>query len=264
MELNLNCRVCGSKDLFLYYFQGDNNQYKFYKCKKCALINYDLSGGLDQGKYTISYIDPAIKDLKINIDQVETFNFIKKSVLEKGKLLDIGCGNGRLLLSAKEDAWKVNGIELSEFYASEINSRYSIDVIAANFFEYDNTLGVFDVTVLRHVLEHLPDSVTAMNKINQSLKVGGYGVLEFPNIEGINLKLKRFLIKIGLVKKKYGKNYIPGHCNEFSKKSFKFLLNQTGFKLLKWELYSSTHKYSKVLTLLNISSKARVLIQKIR
>lgn len=259
----MDCRLCGSDDLTLYYYQGDDNQYNFLKCNNCSLVNYDISQGLDQGKYTISYLDPEKKDHKINIDQIETYKFIQKSIVKRGRLLDIGCGNGRLLVSAKQDGWQVNGIELSDLYGTEIKNRYDIDVVIENFFEYDNFLGTFDLVVLRHVLEHLPNSVIAMNKINQSLNIGGYSVLEFPNIESLNLKLKRFLNRFGLVKKKYGKNYTPGHCNEFSKKSFNYLLAKTGFQLLKWELYSSTHKYSRLLTIFNISSKARVLIQKI-
>ena len=256
------CRLCESTYLELYYTQGNRNQYEFFKCTNCGLVNYDISKGLDQGKYTNVYLDPELLDHKINIDQIETYKFIHTNINLKGSLLDIGCGNGRLLVSAKNEGWNVKGIELSEEFGRQIKKRYDIDVNITDFFKYDNPLGTFDVVVLRHVLEHLPDCISAMTKINQILKNGGYGVLEFPNIEGMNLKFKRFLNKSGIARKKYGDNYMPGHCNEFSKKSFKYLLQQTGFKLLRWELYSSTHKYSNFLTLLNISSKARVLIQK--
>lgn len=258
----MQCRLCGSGELILYYTQGNNNQYKFYKCRNCKLVNYDLSDGLDQGKYTLSYTDPLIKNHKINIDQIETYNFIKKNIKAKGKMLDIGCGNGRLLLSAKEDGWDVKGIELSEKFGREIKERFNIEVEIINFFDYRNQLSKYDVIVIRHVLEHLPEPISAMNKINENLIIGGFGILEFPNIESLNLKLKRFMSKIGLLKKSYLNEYVPGHCNEYSKSSFNYLAEKTGFKLLKWELYSSTHRFSKLLTLFNISAKARVLIQK--
>ena len=103
-----------------------------------------------------------------------------------------------------------------------------------------------------------------MKKINGLLSNNSYALLEFPNIESLELKFKRFLNKIGIYNKSYLENYKPGHCNEFCKASFEYLLGITGFKLITWELYSNKTTYNYLLTKFNISSKARVLIKKNR
>ena len=52
------CRLCGSSDLHLFYTQGNRDQYRFYRCAGCLLVNYDLAGGLNQGKYARSRVSP--------------------------------------------------------------------------------------------------------------------------------------------------------------------------------------------------------------
>ena len=258
----MKCRLCDSSDLKLYYTQGNNSEYKFYKCNNCELVNYDIDGGLDQSKYSYEYISPENESHKQNKTQTKSFNYIKKNLSNKGKLLDIGCGNGKILLLAQNYGWEVRGLELSKYYAETILNKYGINVEVSNFLEYDvSQEEKYDFVILRHVLEHLPDSILAMKKINQLLKPGGIALLEFPNIESLEAKIKR-AIPI-FKKKKYKQNYKPGHCNEFSKKSFQFLANKTCFELISWNLYSNKIDSSFLLTKLNISSKARVLVKKV-
>ena len=256
-----NCRLCGSENLELYYTQGDNDQYKFYKCLHCKLVNYDLCTGLHQEKYARSPIDPGDRKHKQNRGQTETYHFIERYVGKPGKLLDIGCGNGRLLFLAQKKGWSVKGLELSGFLADSVKQATGIEVEVCNFLAYKMGKNeLFDMVVLRHVLEHLPDPILAMNKVHSLLNLDGYAVLEFPNIEGLDLKFKRFLGRIGLHKKSYLSHYKPGHCQEFCKDSFEFLLAETGFRLERWRTYSSKacFRYFNF----NRGNKARVLIRK--
>lgn len=257
----MNCRVCGSSELRLYYTQGNRSEYKFYKCKNCSNVNYDLSGGLYQEKYIEEYSDPI--DPAKNRGKFASYNFLKKHIPNKGKLLDIGCFNGAMLMRAQKDGFEVEGIEISDFYAKKLWEVAKINVIVGNFLELDiNDNTKYDVVIIRHVLEHLHDPVLAMTKINQLLKSSGYVLLEFPNIEGIQLKFKRFLDKSGIKKKKYKHDYAPAHCNEFSRKSFTVLTKKTNFKILKWGTYSTKPFLNRFFSLFPIGSKVRTLIQK--
>lgn len=261
----MRCRLCNDDKLFLYYTQGNQGQYKFFKCRKCKLINYDLSAGQDQLKYTgWRYIHPDEKQHKQNIDQANTFYFIRRRLKRPGKLLDIGCGNGKLLVMARDYGWEVKGLELSESLAVNIRQMFGIEVAVANFLTYENPHDTsrYDVVILRHVLEHLPDSILAMTKIYDLLNPNGHAVMEFPDIESLNCKIKRFLSRVGIRRKKYKEAYKPGHCNEFSRQSFNYLLNATGFKLLEWQYYSSKPFMSVLYQILPIGSKVRVLIVK--
>ncbi len=258
-----NCRLCSSNELKFYYSQGYDGQFKYYKCNNCSLVNLDLSNGFGQKKYTEKYVDPFDESKKINIEQTETYKFITKNLVTRGKILDIGCGNGRLLWLASKEGWQPTGIELSEHYAAEIKEKLGIDVIVKDFLELDPNKKQFDIITLRHVLEHIPYPVQVLNKIKELLKPNGIVVMEFPNIEGLTFKIKRLLNKTGVYKKKYKKDYIPGHSNEYNRNAFNYLTKATGFELKIWETYSSRKYMHFFYKNIKIGNKARALIQKI-
>ena len=258
------CRLCGSKSLGLYYTEGNEDQFKYYKCSQCGLVNYDMSTGLDQEKHTHCFVDPRDARYRVNKGTRQTYDFIRKHVSPPGVFLDIGCCNGSLLLLAREDGWQVRGIELFESLANSITEETGIEVTVCDFLKYEiQEAESCDVVVLRHVLEHLPDAVGAMNKINSLLKSDGRALLEFPNTTGVDLRLKWFLRRRGIWRKRFPSEYVPHHCNEFSRKSLEFLLSKTGFELEKWQTYSSRRWLSPLYGTLKYGNKARALIRKV-
>ncbi|MFC1528377.1 class I SAM-dependent methyltransferase [Candidatus Latescibacterota bacterium] len=258
------CRLCGNKNLELYYTQGNNGEFNFYKCKVCKLVNLDLIGELDQKKYEKKNQDPRGKRRKkFRKGKIQSYAFIKKHIHRRGRLLDIGFGGGGLLNLAHLDGWTIKGIELSPVFVQSAKERYNFDVVTADFMEYKITDGEqYDTVVLRHVLEHLEQPVKAMNKVHSLLVPGGYAVLEFPNIESLEQRFKRFFQRTGLHKKKYSENYKPGHCNEFCKESFTFLINKTGYDILVWQTYSSSPTFNFIYNHVHIGNKTRTIIRK--
>ncbi len=260
----MKCRVCDSEDLKLFYTQGHEDQFHLYRCGVCGLVNLDMEGLnlLDhQEKYAGEEEVPGDYEADPRVRQ--SYRFIKKYVPVTGKYMDIGCGGGGMLYYAQKDGWNVKGLELSPVLARLVSEKLGVDVDVANFLEYVRDEGEYDLVSLRHVLEHLTDSISAMKNISRLLKPDGYAHLEFPNINGISFRLKRFLTRMGLYKKKYQPDWRPGHCNEFSRGAFEHLLGRTGFRMIRWETY--THKpfadffYNNI----HIGTKARVIIQKI-
>lgn len=256
------CRLCDSSNLKLYYTEGNDDQFRYYRCPKCKLVNYDLSAGFDQEKHTKCFIDPRDEKGKSNQALIQTYNFIKRFFSHRGLLFDIGCGNGRLLYLASKDGWKVSGIEMFSSLAKSIKKTIDIDILVGDFIEYKPEEERYDLIVMRHVLEHLPDPVCAMEKINRLLKEGGHALFEFPNTDSLDLRLKWFLRRNGIYRRRFLPDYIPHHCNEFCRRSFEFLLSKTGFRLIKWQTYSSKELLSPFYNLLKFGNKARALVMK--
>lgn len=257
------CRLCGSANVIPWMTEGRHQDLIYYKCKGCTLWNYDLECGLDQAQYTENYVSPLVKHHKTNVDIRQSWNFLRQYATQPGSLMDIGCGNGCLLYLAREEGWEVRGMELLEYSANNIREDQGIDVTVANFLDYDNPRGeLYDVVVLRHVLEHLPDSVHAMNQIGRLLKPGGLCLLEFPNTRSFSYAAKRFFKNRGLRNKKYSAEWRPGHTNEFCRTSFELLLKKSGFELVVWRTYSSKPLASFVYRYFPFASKARALVRK--
>jgi len=259
-----NCRLCGCSDMSLVMTDGLDRNLNYYRCENCSLWNYDLECGLDQTQYTEIYTSPSVKGARSNLHQFESWSYISKRLKDPGVMMDIGCGNAGLLYFARNDGWRVRGMELSAAASESIKEDTGIDVTVADFLTYEgDDAGTYDLVTLRHVLEHLPDSVLAMKQIGNLLKSNGYAMLEFPNTASAGYLFKRLLKNRGLKNKKFSKDWRPGHCNEFSRKSFTFLLEKTDFELIDWQTYSSKPATNFFYRLAPIGSKARVLERKV-
>ncbi|MBD3345652.1 MAG: methyltransferase domain-containing protein [Chitinivibrionales bacterium] len=259
----MNCSLCQSTRCSLFFTLGSRGKYKFYRCNECGLVIYDRTGGLDQKKYAVRIRDPEDPAHASNKIQSQSYDFIQRHIHSRGRFLDIGCGNGHLLSRARDDGWTVEGLELSSELAEYVKNRLDIDVITADFMHFvPRDRNQYDCIVLRHVLEHLPDPVAAMNSIHSLLAPGGMALLEFPNIMGLDCRVKRVVRKTGLYTKKYREDYRPGHCHEFCRKSFSRLIDMTGFKLQVWETYSIRPLANLLYRTIHIGNKARALIQK--
>ncbi|MCK3683741.1 class I SAM-dependent methyltransferase [Maribellus sp. YY47] len=86
-----------------------------------------------------------------------------RKITQETTVLEIGCGEGGNLLPFMELGCKITGIDLSkgkiekgiEFFSDHTN-RENLTLIADNIYNRDD-LGVFDVIILRDVIEHIPD-----------------------------------------------------------------------------------------------------------
>lgn len=257
------CRLCGSDDLALWMREGRNRDLDYYRCGNCALWNYDLDCGMDQTQYTARYVSPEDPHHKSNRVIARSWDYLRRRVPGPGSMLDIGCGNAALLHFAREAGWAVRGMELSETMAEAIEADQGIEVVVSNFLEYEPGAGeTYDVVVLRHVLEHLPDAKLAMRKIGMLLRDGGIAFLELPNTGSFAYAAKRILKNLGLKNRKYAADWRPGHCNEYCRQSFEYLLGATGFELVEWRTYSNKPLADRVYGLLPVASKVRVLARK--
>lgn len=257
-----HCPLCGGTEHRLSYRQGGGGQFEFRRCLSCRLVWYDPAGGLDQGKYSRSLPDPLSGEGAANASQTASWAFIRQAVPGKGSLLDIGCGNGRLIHLAAGDGWRAEGVEISPDAAEQVAQRTGLKVHAGIFPGSMPPLPEkYDLVVLRHVLEHIPAPVAAMEALGSLLAEGGRVLLEFPNIDSLDARWRRLIGRLGLHRRRYRPGYVPGHCCEYCRGSFEFLLRRSGMVLEHWETYSSRPFLSPLLRVVPVGGKARTLVR---
>jgi len=254
------CRLCGSGRLKLLYTQGAGGRYPFFRCLDCRLVTYDLSGGLDQDKYCRPD-DPLDTRTRGNRSQTATFRFIERRFRVPGRMLDIGCGNGRLLMLARDRGWSVTGLELSRMLASEAGERLGVELLHGDLSTMQDLPGGFDLVVMRHVLEHISEPVAVLERIGGMLAPSGRLLLEMPNIDGLEAVMKRFWGRAGLYRRRYPEGYVPGHCNEYCRASLGRLAELTGFEVEHWRTYSGDPLRNAVFGLVPVGGKARALLR---
>ncbi|MHB1515911.1 MAG: class I SAM-dependent methyltransferase [Acidiferrobacteraceae bacterium] len=98
------------------------------------------------------------------------------------RLLDIGCGNGMMLLRLQTLGWDAEGIDadaeaVKAAQASGAHARHG--TLAAG--DYPNDC--FDAILVNHVLEHVPDPLQLLTYCRQILRPGGSLVVITPNTD---------------------------------------------------------------------------------
>ena len=106
------------------------------------------------------------------------------------KIMDIGCGEGGVLIPLLEKGCICTGIELDEmksgfakgFLAAYIETGKA-EVINQNIYEekaLEKYAGLFDLILLKDVIEHIPGQEKFIPYLRKFLKPGGYVYFGFP------------------------------------------------------------------------------------
>lgn len=143
---------------------------------------------------------------------------------DKGKVLDIGCGNGSYLAWLKELGWQVYGVEIDENSIKVAREEYGIDIFCGDLLEANSPDNFFDCITMWHFLEHSHHPLQILRKTNRLLKQNGLAVISVPNINSLEAKLLKensFLFDI------------PRHLYDFSPRTLTKMLGKTGFKVKK-------------------------------
>lgn len=98
-----------------------------------------------------------------------------------GSLVDLGCSTGDMLEAGRARGWAVTGIELDPETARRARERLGVPVLAGPAIEQLETLGRFDLVVMSHWLEHVPDPGRAFERAAAHLAPGGLVLLRVPN-----------------------------------------------------------------------------------
>lgn len=114
---------------------------------------------------------------------------IAKHINNKGRVLDIGCGNGRFLEQIQHHGdIESYGIEMPGGSAGRakalLGNRLNIGSLDSN--DYPNAY--FDAITLFHVFEHLTEPKQYLDQIFKLLKPGGILYMSFPNINSFQAK----------------------------------------------------------------------------
>lgn len=99
----------------------------------------------------------------------------------KGKLLDIGCGDGRFLASMQKRGWQLEGIETDSVAADLARRRSGGTVHETPLEETELTPGTYQMVSLLHVLEHVPNPRETLTIAARLLAPGGMLLLALPN-----------------------------------------------------------------------------------
>lgn len=193
---------------------------RLYRCDKCGFQFFDpkLAGGAEfyeqLSAQTDGYYAPDRPENERNA----------RFAVEHGfrTILDIGCGTGYALDTAKRSGLETYGIELSRT-AAEIAAARGHTVFQTLVEDLDSKWnGRFDLISMNQLLEHVPDPVGVVKNCVRLLSPRGVIAIAVPSATGI-LRFRPWLEA----------NWPPHHISRWRNKDFRTLANSAGLRLLK-------------------------------
>lgn len=110
------------------------------------------------------------------------------TVVPGGKLLEVGCGSGDVLLFLKSMGWDTIGVEVDS-KASQIAREKGLNILDGKISDQQFSDSYFDAIVINHVLEHLHKPMAILDEFSRLLKPGGRLVIVTPNTNSLFYKL---------------------------------------------------------------------------
>jgi SAM-dependent methyltransferase len=147
-----------------------------------------------------------------------------------GRLLEIGCGGGRVGESYIARGWQVVGIEPSP-QAAEMASRRGLTVFVGTLGGFEGEPEGFDAALFRHSLEHVVEPRADLAKTFGLLAPGGVLMIEIPNFG--SWQRKRF-------KDAWFALGVPTHRSHFTDAGLRAAAESAGFDVVKTNTGSST------------------------
>ncbi|MGQ9657379.1 MAG: class I SAM-dependent methyltransferase [Fimbriimonadales bacterium] len=137
----------------------------------------------------------------------------------KGRLLDVGCGNGDFLQLAQRAGWQAVGVEPDPKAVAIARAR-GLTVHHGGLETLSAESETYDGITMNHVIEHVHDPRTTLTHCYRLLKPGGWLWLETPNLDAQGHA-------------RYGENWvgldIPRHLVVFTDRALRQLLKEVGF-----------------------------------
>jgi len=171
----------------------------------------------DQAKSPTQLIYQTVRKRAIT-SKLNLFHSLQR---EKGSILDYGCGTGELLAKAKDQGWKVDGLEPNEKARNQAEKKLHKPIFA-DIVDIPATQS-FDIISLFHVLEHVHDLRNTLKTIINHLNSDGYVIIAVPNPESYDAeKYKDF----------WAGWDVPRHLYHFNKTSINSFSNEFKLRLV--------------------------------
>jgi len=108
---------------------------------------------------------------------------------QKGKLLDVGCGDGRFLSLMRSFGWDVRGVEPDVEAARIARDVHNLNVDCGTLDDIRIPPSSLDVVTLHHVIEHAPNPIELLQHCRRVLTPSGLLVLQTPNLRSIGHRI---------------------------------------------------------------------------
>ncbi len=247
----MTCRICGNADNNTTYtgremYFGFRDEFEYFQCAVCGCLQiaefpenlskyypreygaYQLHEKIHENRF-IRFLKRKKLENSLGINS-NPVGILLNLIIDKGfvtylkpthitinsSILDVGTGHGSRLIGLKKKGFRnLTGIE--PFIDEDIEYDIGVRVFKKQLSEAG---GQYDMVMLNHSFEHMPDPLGAMKDVYRLLKSGRTALIRIPLADSYAWE-------------KYRTNWMamdpPRHFFLHTNKSMKILADKTGF-----------------------------------
>jgi 2-polyprenyl-3-methyl-5-hydroxy-6-metoxy-1,4-benzoquinol methylase len=167
-----------------------------------------------------------------------------RSLVQRGRFLDVGCGRGLTLSYLRSYGFQVQGLELSDVAARHAREVLGLDVRTDDFMKFEAPAGSYEAIIFWHSLEHFADPRAALARASQLLAANGLLVVAVPNDTSLQSRAT-------------GREWfhldVPRHYVHFSTAALRESLEKCGLRVVETAHFSlEQNPYGWIQSLLNL------------
>lgn len=239
-----NCILCKSDRLKTLYRltmlpvnEGTPWKMTVSKCRACGLVFLDPSTALSSARaFNEQWWDEiwgpvyTSREADVRASAIERCGWLETRFPERGRLLDVGCGEGTFLDVAQDRGWDVGGIEVADAAVRRASDKIGGGKVFTSLDQAGFPDASFDVATLWDVIEHVPDPPQLLKDLTRLLRPGGALVLSTPNVQSLLHKIAHISYRgtFSLCGFAVRRIYFPGHLYYFDMATLKRALSGAG------------------------------------
>jgi len=167
-----HCEVCDIRYQYPGLSKFEESQFYAAEFESFMASRSGNSGGWFAAEDHISANEPT---------RLRRLKYLDPYLNKPGRVLELGCSSGFMLLPLSKAGWDCIGVEPSGVFGSFVSSRGLKVYESIDDLEMTETKLSFDLIMHFFVLEHIADPVTFLMRQLAMLKSGGKLIFEIPN-----------------------------------------------------------------------------------
>ncbi|HLX96951.1 MAG TPA: class I SAM-dependent methyltransferase [Verrucomicrobiae bacterium] len=238
----VRCNLCGADDFAIVFPKGYAQLHRIVRCNQCGhmysnpqelvdceRVKADTHSRLFDEQIGGQYFRKQQVQLPDNERSLRVLNGLFP---QRGKLLEIGSFCGIFLDRIRADGWDVMGLEPDPGPADYARRKYGLRITDELLPNPALPSGYFDVVVMLHVIEHMPDPSKDLQDIHRMLVPGGVLVVETPRFDSLMFKL--------FGRRERSLSNCNGHIHFFTVPTLRRVLEKNGFEVIRVDLVGRT------------------------
>jgi len=194
-----SCLVCGSRKI---HYDFSISKFRIEECTDCKLMRLNPQptdqelGDIYSKNYFITLDGSQTEISALKSDTANHYLNLIESYTKaplKGRLLEVGCGQGDFLIKAADRGLDVTGVEYSS-HAVKIAEKKLGDrgqVICGEIAQLLNANESFDYIVFADVLEHVRNPRKFLRSVHALLRKDGIAIAIVPSLDSLSARLMR-------------------------------------------------------------------------